>query len=92
MPENIKDARPQRRKRAIRGAIGSAMMLLAFGGIFLWLSKTMQMEEGGWAIFWSGFFLACALINALLLVPLGISLKERLNEIKGGEEDAASQY
>ena len=33
-----------------------------------------------------------AAANLIFLIPLGVSLRERLREIQGGEEDEARQY
>ena len=76
-----------RRKNAILGALSSTLMRLASVAVLLWLRAGME----------PGAFLSRL---TLLLIVLGIgsipfiwiSLKTRLKEIQGGEEDAAAQY
>ncbi len=76
-----------RRKNAILGALSSTLLRLTTVVILLWLRSSLD----------SGTFAAKVL---LLLIVLGIgsipfiwiSLKTRLKEIQGGEEDAAAQY
>ena len=76
-----------RRKNAILGALSSTLLRLTTVVILLWLRSSLD----------PGAFAAKVL---LLLIVLGIgsipfiwiSLKTRLKEIQGGEEDAAAQY
>ncbi|MDE7220753.1 MAG: hypothetical protein K2O45_14245 [Oscillospiraceae bacterium] len=81
------DGQAVRRKNAILGALSSAVMRLAAAVIMLWLRSSWEPED----------FLAKVLL-ILIVLDLGsipfiwISLKTRLKEIQGGEEDAAAQY
>lgn len=83
-PANTNSAR---RKNAILGALSSTLLRLTTVVILLWLRSSLD----------PGAFAAKVL---LLLIVLGIgsipfiwiSLKTRLKEIQGGEEDAAAQY
>ena len=81
------DGQAVRRKNAILGALSSAAMRLTAAVILLWLRSSWEPDA----------FLAKALL-ILIVLDLGsipfiwISLKERLKEIQGGEEDAAAQY
>lgn len=76
-----------RRRSAILGALSSTLLRLTTVVILLWLRSSLD----------PGTFASKAL---LLLIVLGIgsipfiwiSLKTRLKEIQGGEEDAAAQY
>ena len=76
-----------RRRSAILGALSSTLLHLTTVVILLWLRSGLE----------PGTFAAKVL---LLLIVLGIgsipfiwiSLKTRLKEIQGGEEDAAAQY
>ena len=40
----------------------------------------------------SALMLVMAVADILLLLPLAVSLRQRLKEIEGGEEDEARQY
>lgn len=83
-PANTNTAR---RKNAILGALSATLLRLTTVVILLWLRSSLD----------AGTFAAKVL---LLLIVLGIgsipfiwiSLKTRLKEIQGGEEDAAAQY
>ena len=83
-PANTNSAR---RKNAILGALSSTLLRLTTVVILLWLRSSLD----------PGAFAAKVL---LLLIVLGIgsipfiwiSLKTRLKEMQGGEEDAAAQY
>ena len=76
-----------RRRSAILGALSSTLLRLTTVVVLLWLRSGLE----------PGAFAAKVL---LLLIVLGIgsipfiwiSLKTRLKEIQGGEEDAAAQY
>ena len=76
-----------RRRSAILGALSSTLLRLTTVVILLWLRSSLD----------AGTFASKVL---LLLIVLGIgsipfiwiSLKTRLKEIEGGEEDAAAQY
>lgn len=87
MPSNTNDSRPQRRKKAISSALLSGAILVLAAAVTLWAQRT----------FWPEGVLARllpynALLYLLLLLPLAVSLKNRLKEIDKGEEDEASQY
>lgn len=86
MPGNI-DARPRHRRQAISSAAFCVFWQLATAAILLWARSAAGVPP------WLGLLLtACAVIDLGLLIPLEISLKQRLNEIEGGEEDEALQY
>ena len=85
-PANTK-TQAARRKSAILSAVSATLVRLTSTIILLWL--------------WTGTDRAGLLSKALLVFivlelgsipPVWISLKARLKEIEGGEEDAASQY
>jgi len=76
-----------RRKNAILGAASSTVFRLTAAVICLWLRWGMDPAR----------LTAKALLLVLVLdlgsIPfIWISLKTRLKEIQGGEEDAAAQY
>lgn len=81
------DSQARRRKNAILGALSSTLLRLTSVVILLWLRTSWE----------PGSFLSKL---TLIFIVLGIgsipfiwmSLKTRLKEIQGGEEDAAAQY
>ena len=81
------DSQSARRKSAILGAMSSTLLRLTAVVIMLWLRAGLDP---------AGFTAKVLLI--LIVLDLGsvpliwISLKTRLKEIQGGEEDAAAQY
>ena len=87
MPKNTENAQAQRRREAIWSAAVSTAMRLLMAAVLLWL----RWGRDG------GRFLSKLLVIVLVLelgsiVPIWINLKKRLEEIQGGEEDAAAQY
>lgn len=86
MQENI-DRRPHLRRQAIGSALGSALVLLIFPGALALLAR--RFCPIGWV---SGLLLVAAIICFALLLPLAMTLRERLHEIQGGEENEASHY
>ena len=87
MPKNTETAQAQRRREAIWSAAVSTAMRLLMAAVLLWL----RWGRDG------GSFLSKLLVIVLVLelgsiVPIWINLKKRLEEIQGGEEDAAAQY
>ena len=75
-----------RRASAIRGALtGIAARLLA-AAVLVWIRR--GMPDGVLSV----LFLALILVELGSIVPTIVVLKQRLNEIEGGEEDAAAQY
>ncbi len=85
-PENTK-SQAARRKNAVLGAVSSTLMRLTFAVLTLWLRSSVDPSG-----------LAAKLFLILIVFDLGsipliwVSLKTRLKEIQGGEEDAAAQY
>lgn len=76
----------RRRAGAIRGAVtGIAVRLLA-AAVLVWIRR--GMPDGVLSV----LFLALILVELGSIVPTIVVLKQRLNEIEGGEEDAAAQY
>ena len=76
-----------RRKNAILGALSSTLLRLTSVAVLLWLRAGME----------PGSFLSRLTLLPIVLgigsIPfIWISLKTRLKEIQGGEEDAAAQY
>jgi predicted phage tail protein len=86
MPENT-DTRPQRRRQAILSAVTSGGWLLISAALILMIRAHYVPNGIG-----SVIMAAAAGFEALMLIPLGFSLKARLQEIQGGEEDEARNY
>ncbi len=81
------DSQSVRRKNAILGAVSATLFRLAIVAIALWLRAGMDPAR-----------LTAKVLLMVLVLDLGsipfiwVSLKNRLKEIQGGEEDAAAQY
>ncbi|MDE7054172.1 MAG: hypothetical protein K2O84_05075 [Oscillospiraceae bacterium] len=81
------DSQAVRRKNAILGAVSATLFRLAIVAIALWLRAGMDPAR-----------LTAKVLLMVLVLDLGsipfiwVSLKNRLKEIQGGEEDAAAQY
>ena len=85
--DGLTPAQRQRRKNAVWGAVMSRFFRLLSAAALLWLRASLDP---------AGFVSKLMLIIIVLdlgSVPLiWISLRTRLKEIQGGEEDAAAQY
>ena len=84
--DGLTPAQRQRRKNAVWGAVMSSFFRLLSAAALLWLRASLDP---------AGFVSKLMLIIIVLdlgSVPLiWISLRTRLKEIQGGEEDAAAQ-
>ena len=88
MPSNTNgEAQKQRRRDAWKSAIIATVWMLLSASMLL-LLRHFYVPEG----FWSAVMLIAGLLELGMIVPVWILLKTRLNEIEGGEEDAAAQY
>ena len=77
----------RRRKNAILGAASSTLLRLTVTAVLLWLRTSL--DPAGF----TAKLLLVVIVLDLGSVPLiWVSLKTRLKEIQGGEEDAAAQY
>ncbi len=76
-----------RRKSAILGALSSTVLRLTVAAVSLWFRADADPAA-----------LSAKLLLLIIVLDLGsipfiwISLRTRLKEIQGGEEDAAAQY
>ncbi|MCI8398564.1 MAG: hypothetical protein HFF90_04090 [Oscillibacter sp.] len=77
--------REVKRRNAVRGAVSSTVFQLAAAGLLLWLRTGMDGVL-------SMLLLILAVSNIITVVPMWVSLRERLREIEGGEEEEAGQY
>ena len=87
MPKNTENAQAQRRREAIWSAVVSTVMRLLMAAVLLWLRWG---RDGG--SFLSKLLVVVLVLELGSIVPIWINLKKRLEEIQGGEEDAAAQY
>ena len=83
MPKSIE----RRKRQAILSALLSGCWLVLSAVVVLWLRWLLQ--PGGLL---SALMLVIVGADILLLLPLAVSLRQRLKEIEGGEEDEARQY
>ena len=83
MPKSIE----RRKRQAVLSALLSGCWLVLSAVVVLWLRWLLR--PGGLL---SALMLVMAVADILLLLPLAISLRQRLKEIEGGEEDEAHQY
>ena len=81
------DSKALRRRDALKNAVSSSLLQLAAGTLLLWFRSSLEPSRP-LAI----LLLAVALLDFGMIIPICISLKIRLKEIQGGEEDAAAQY
>lgn len=87
MPANIEDDRPRRRRQAVVSALVSGGWMLVYAALLLWLRSRWALS--GWL---GGLLVLLASLDLALLIPLAVSLKKRVQEIEGGEEDEARNY
>ena len=85
--ESIKEMKAKRKKEAVYGILGFAVLQLVCAAVFGSLCFIPDIPKG---VFWC--FLVLAVICLLLIVPALCVLKERFKEIEGGELDAAGKY
>ncbi len=81
------DPQAARRKGAVLGALSSMVMRLTMAAVLLWLRYGRDP-----ASLTAKVFLVLIVLDLGSIPFIWISLKSRLKEIQGGEEDAASQY
>lgn len=85
-PKNI-DPQDVRRKNAILGAASSTLLRTAAAIVLLWLRAGLDPSRLA-----AKAFLIAMVLDLGSIPFIWISLKIRLKEIQGGEEDAAAQY
>ena len=81
------DAQLRRRKDAFHSALVSSLMLFIPAAVILLLLRYYAV--GG---FWGTVLRIISVLELGAIVPVWILLKTRLEEIEGGEEDAAAEY
>ena len=83
MPESIE----RRKRQAVLSALLNGCWLVLSAVVVLWLRQLLQSRE-----ILSVLLAVIAGADMLMLLPLAVSLRQRLKEIEGGEEDEARQY
>ena len=86
-PKDCEASQARRRRNAVLGALMSTAYRLLAAGVLFWLRASLAP-----ASFWAKVMLLFAVLDLGSILPIWISLKTRLKEIQGGEEDAAAQY
>lgn len=79
------------RKNIKRGAIFSALAVVAFFALYLVLLATAILEAPSDVIGWVAVILAGSVFVAIIVGVL-LALSQRLKEIDGGEEEDARKY
>ena len=79
------------RKNIKRGAIFSALAVVAFFALYLALLATAILEAPSDVIGWVAVILAGSVFAAIIVGVL-LALSHRLKEIDGGEEEDARKY
>ena len=88
MQSNINEsAQKRRRKEAFQSAVISCITLAASAMILLGLRLYYSIDG-----FVGILLLIFGVLEFGMIIPVLILLKARLNEIEGGEEDAAAKY
>ena len=83
MPESIE----RRKRQAILSALVNGCWLVLSAVVVLWLRQLLQSRE-----ILSVLLAVITGADMLMLLPLAVSLRQRLKEIEGGDEDEARQY
>ena len=79
------------RKNIKRGAIFSALAVVAFFALYLALLATAILEAPSDVVGWVAVILAGSVFVAIIVGVL-MALSQRLKEIDGGEEEDARKY
>lgn len=85
--QNNTEAQKKRRKGALQGALTFSFFCLLSAGLCLFLRQYVLEDRVGSAV-----LLAIGVLDLGMMLPVWILYKKRLDEIQGGEEDAAAQY
>lgn len=87
MQKSIEERMKRQKKDAIRGVVLFALLQVVTAAAFIALCLIPDLP--GWAVV---LFAALAVISVIPLVIALVVLKQRFDEIQGGELDAARQY
>lgn len=87
MPESTDRKKRLRRREAIHGALFFAAVRLVFAAVLAWCAWLVPEPR------WLRLLLGVLAVFSVASIPfVGITLRQRLKEIEGGEQDAAAQY
>ena len=86
-PGNIEEVKARRKRSAVMGVVFFALIQLACALAFG--AMCFIPDIPGWLF---ALFLVLALFCLGLIVPAVLLLKDRFEEIEGGELDAAAEY
>lgn len=81
------DKQAQRRRDAIQSAAISTLTMVLAAAVMLFLRRFYRVDGIAGAA-----MVIFSVLDLGMVIPIWILLKKRLNEIEGGEEDAAAQY
>ena len=84
---NVTDKRARRIREARISILTAAAVQLGTVALLLWGRSFLPP---GHVLAW--LLLAAAVLALAALIPMGIVYRTRMQEIKGGEEDAAAEY
>ena len=87
MPANTEDRRSRCRRQAVLGAAVFGLLMLACGALCAALCFIPGLPR--WAVL---LFAVLTAFCAALMIPALMVLRQRLNEIEGGELDEALKY
>ena len=87
MPANTEDRRKRCRRQAVLGVVLFGLLQLACGAAFAALCSIPGLPR--WLF---RLFAVLAALCAGLMIPALMVLRQRLNEIEGGELDEALKY
>lgn len=82
------DGHRRNRRQTLISAVVSVLWEVFSGVLILWLRGRLFPNGGKWSI----VLLILALLDFLMILPIFVTAKQRLNEIAGGEEDEARHY
>lgn len=77
----------EKKRDAVFSALFYSVLFVSAGAADLWVIYHWHLQGLPRAI-----LIAALLLDLGILIPIWISLKSRLKEIDGGEENAAAQY
>lgn len=77
----------EKKRDAVFSALLYSVLFISAGAADLWIVHHWLLQGIARVL-----LIAAFVLDLGILIPIWISLKTRLNEIDGGEEDAAAQY
>ena len=84
---NVTDKRARRIREARISILSAAAVQLGTAALLLWGRSFLPPEH---VLAW--LLLPAGALTLAALIPMGIVYRKRIQEIEGGEEDAAGEY